>query len=140
MPCFAVQKRRIVQFQQDFNHKERKEHRDKNLWRFFSAIFVFFAVNSFWLRLAALRILRIFAAIQSKCLPMNNLQTNSSHFRSTPNQGKSRYFLYSTHRILSKGEYLLGVSPTQTLSNTSTGPLTLSDHPVIIELEGDARP
>jgi hypothetical protein len=32
---------------QDFNHKERKEHRDKNLWRFFFAIFVFFAVNSF---------------------------------------------------------------------------------------------
>jgi hypothetical protein len=47
MPCFAVQKRRIVQFQQDSNHKERKEHRDKNLWRFFFAIFVFFAVNSF---------------------------------------------------------------------------------------------
>jgi hypothetical protein len=43
----VVQKRRIVQFQQDFNHKERKEHRDKNLWRFFFAIFVFFAVNSF---------------------------------------------------------------------------------------------
>jgi hypothetical protein len=36
-----------MQFQQDFNHKERKEHRDKNLWRFFFAIFVFFAVNSF---------------------------------------------------------------------------------------------
>jgi hypothetical protein len=33
-----------MQFQQDFSHKE---HRDKNLWRFFFAIFVFFAVNSF---------------------------------------------------------------------------------------------
>ena len=53
-----MQKRRIVQFQQNFNRKERKEHRDKNLWRFFFAIFVFFAVNSFLL--AACR-----AAVQS---------------------------------------------------------------------------
>jgi hypothetical protein len=35
-----------MQFQQDFNRKERKERRDRNLWRFFFAIFVFFAVNS----------------------------------------------------------------------------------------------
>jgi len=35
-----------MQFQQDFNRKERKEHRDKNLWHFFFAIFAFFAVNS----------------------------------------------------------------------------------------------
>ena len=44
---FAVQQLKIMQFQQDFNHKERKEHKDKNLWPFFFAIFVFFAVNSF---------------------------------------------------------------------------------------------
>jgi hypothetical protein len=43
---FAVQQSKIMQFQQDLNHKERKEHRDKNLWRFFFAIFAFFAVNS----------------------------------------------------------------------------------------------
>jgi hypothetical protein len=43
----VVQQPKIMQFQQDFNHKKRKEHRDKNLWRFFFAIFVFFAVNSF---------------------------------------------------------------------------------------------
>jgi hypothetical protein len=36
-----------MQFKQNFDHKERKEHRDKNLWRFFFAIVVFFAVNSF---------------------------------------------------------------------------------------------
>jgi hypothetical protein len=36
-----------MQFEKDFNHKERKEHRDKNLWRFFFAIYAFFAVNSF---------------------------------------------------------------------------------------------
>jgi hypothetical protein len=44
---FAVQQSKIMQFQQVFNHKERKEHRDNNLWCFFFAIFVFFAVNLF---------------------------------------------------------------------------------------------
>jgi len=34
-----------MQFQQKFNRKERKEHRDKTLW-FFFAIFAFFVVNS----------------------------------------------------------------------------------------------
>jgi hypothetical protein len=73
-PCFAVQKRRIVEFQQDFNHKERKEHRDKNLWRFFFAIFVFFAVNSFLVAACRSGHSPHFAAIQSKCLSMNNLR------------------------------------------------------------------
>jgi hypothetical protein len=45
-PSFGVQSCKIMQFQQDFNRKERKEHRDKNLWHFFFAIFAFFAVNS----------------------------------------------------------------------------------------------
>jgi hypothetical protein len=46
-PLAVVQQPKIMQFHQDFNHKERKEHKDKNLWHFFFAIFVFFAVNSF---------------------------------------------------------------------------------------------
>jgi hypothetical protein len=36
----------IIQFQRDFNRKERKERRDKNLRWFFFAIFAFFVVNS----------------------------------------------------------------------------------------------
>ena len=35
-----------MQFQQNFNRRERKERRDRNLWCFFFAIFVFFVVNS----------------------------------------------------------------------------------------------
>jgi len=35
-----------MQFQQNFNRKERKEHRDNNLCCFLFAIFVFFVVNS----------------------------------------------------------------------------------------------
>jgi hypothetical protein len=43
-----------MQFQQDFYRIERKEHRDKNLWHFFFAIFAIFVVKFLWLRLAAL--------------------------------------------------------------------------------------
>jgi hypothetical protein len=42
----ALQSRAIVQFQQNFYRKERKERRDKDLWYFFFAIYVFFVVNS----------------------------------------------------------------------------------------------
>jgi hypothetical protein len=34
-----------MQIQQEFNRKERKEHKDKNLRCFFFAVFVFFVVN-----------------------------------------------------------------------------------------------
>jgi hypothetical protein len=43
-----------MQFQQDYYHIERKEHRDKNLWHFFFVIYAIFVVKSLWLRLAAL--------------------------------------------------------------------------------------
>jgi hypothetical protein len=36
-----------MQFQQDFNRKKRKDHRDNNLRRFFFAIYAFFVVTPF---------------------------------------------------------------------------------------------
>jgi hypothetical protein len=52
-----------MQFQQDSYRIERKDHRDKNLWCFFSAIFAIFVVKFLRVRLAALCILSLFAAI-----------------------------------------------------------------------------
>jgi hypothetical protein len=75
-----------MQFQQDFYHIERKEHRDKNLWHFFFAIFAIFVVKLSWLRRDVPGFLRLFAANQFKLLPMNNLRSK----RRFPSQGQSR--------------------------------------------------
>jgi hypothetical protein len=79
-----------MQFQQYFNHKERKEHRDKNLWRFFFAIFVFFVVNSFLVAACRAGVFPHFRgnSIQTPFPePLMNHLSNGAAFA---NQGKSR--------------------------------------------------
>jgi polynucleotide 5'-kinase involved in rRNA processing len=78
-----------MQFQQDFNRKERKEHRDKGLWCFFFAIFV---VNS---SLVAACRAGTFAPFRGKSIEVplhEQLALKSEFFSIKVNQTKSKHF------------------------------------------------
>jgi len=98
-PFFALQYVRIIHFRKEIDRINRmnripKEQNDNGLVRALSCKSCSSCQKHlFWLRLAVLGFLRIFAAIQSKRLSMNYLHSKLGRFQSRSiklNQGKSR--------------------------------------------------